>query len=53
MKRCKLIAILLVIALVAVLCVACTITEEPQITVMVNGKQRHDKSRYRSSHDRR
>lgn len=39
MKRCKLIVVLLVIALVAVLCVACTITEEPQITVMVNGKE--------------
>lgn len=39
MKRYKLIAVLLVVALVAVLCAACTVTEQPQITVKVNGKE--------------
>lgn len=39
MKRYKLIAVLLVVALVAVLCAACTVTEQPQLTVKVNGKE--------------
>ena len=39
MKRYKLIAVLLVVALVAVLCAACAVTEQPQITVKVNGKE--------------
>lgn len=39
MKRYKLIAVLLVVALVAILCAACTVTEQPQITVKVNGKE--------------
>lgn len=39
MKRYKLITVLLVVALVAVLCAACTVTEQPQITVKVNGKE--------------
>ncbi len=39
MKRYKPIAVLLVVALVAVLCAACTVTEQPQITVKVNGKE--------------
>lgn len=39
MKRYKLIAVLLVVALVAVLCAACTVTEQPQIAVKVNGKE--------------
>lgn len=39
MKRYKLIAVLLVVALVAILCAACTVTEQPQLTVKVNGKE--------------
>lgn len=39
MKRYKLIAVLLVVALVAVLCAACKVTEQAQITVKVNGKE--------------
>ena len=39
MKRYKLIAVLLVVALVAVLCAACNVTEQAQITVKVNGKE--------------
>ena len=39
MKRYKLIAVLLVVALVAVLCAACNVTEQPQLTVKVNGKE--------------
>ena len=39
MKRKQLIAVLLVVVLVAVLCVACGKTEQPQITVKVNGKE--------------
>ena len=39
MKRYKLIAVLLLVALVAVLCAACTVTEQPQLTVKVNGKE--------------
>lgn len=39
MKRCKLIAVLLVFALVAALCMACTGTKQPQITITVNGKE--------------
>ena len=39
MKRNQLIAVLLVVVLVAVLCVACGKTEQPQITVKVNGKE--------------
>ena len=39
MKRYKLIAVLLVVALVAVLCAACTVSEQPQLTVKVNGKE--------------
>lgn len=39
MKRYKLIAVLLVVALVATILAACAVTEQPQITVKVNGKE--------------
>ena len=39
MKRYKLIAVLLVVALVATIFAACAITEQPQLTVKVNGKE--------------
>lgn len=39
MKRYKLIAVLLVVALVATILAACAVTEQPQLTVKVNGKE--------------
>lgn len=39
MKRYKLIAVLLVVALLATILAACVVTEQPQITVKVNGKE--------------
>ena len=38
MKRYKLIAVLLVVALLATILAACAVTEQPQLTVKVNGK---------------
>lgn len=39
MKRYKLIAVLLVVALLATILAACVVTEQPQLTVKVNGKE--------------
>lgn len=39
MKRYKLIAVLLVVALLATILAACAVTEQPQLTVKVNGKE--------------
>ncbi len=39
MKRYKLIAVLLVVALLVTILAACVVTEQPQITVKVNGKE--------------